>query len=247
MRFFFQRGPKCLLAAFALLTFALVSARATAQQDRDRPGRGWRRDRGGDRPGNRNRDREDRDQPRDETPPPAASSSSSTPAPSASGFGTVSEAEQIRTKASETIKLHDKSGNGILENDELAKLGMSRGADKDGDGKITRDELIAFYSPKTPAAAAPTPAAQSAPTVSTPEKKSDDSTQRKIVNSKRKSYRFKSTKDRSNNWRFSSRDANGDGQVSMSEYASSWTDRTAAEFQRYDKDNDGMITAEEGK
>ncbi len=33
----------------------------------------------------------------------------------------------------------------------------------------------------------------------------------------------------------------------MSEYSSSWTDRTASEFQRYDKDNDGMITVEEAK
>ena len=38
---------------------------------------------------------------------------------------------------------------------------------------------------------------------------------------------------------------NGDGQVSMSEYSRSWSSRTVAEFQRYDRNDDGMITAKE--
>jgi len=46
---------------------------------------------------------------------------------------------------------------------------------------------------------------------------------------------------------FTSKDANGDAQVSMSEYSKSWNDRTAAEFQKYDRDNDGIITPEEAK
>ena len=33
----------------------------------------------------------------------------------------------------------------------------------------------------------------------------------------------------------------------MSEYTRSWSERTASEFKRYDKDNDGMITAAEAK
>ncbi len=44
---------------------------------------------------------------------------------------------------------------------------------------------------------------------------------------------------------FTSKDKDGDGQVSMREYNRSWSDRTAAEFRRYDLDNDGMITAKE--
>ena len=44
---------------------------------------------------------------------------------------------------------------------------------------------------------------------------------------------------------FKSRDANGDGQVAMSEYSRSWSDRTVGEFRRYDLDNDGIVTAKE--
>jgi hypothetical protein len=33
----------------------------------------------------------------------------------------------------------------------------------------------------------------------------------------------------------------------MHEYSRSWNDRTAAEFTRYDKDNNGVITAKEAK
>jgi hypothetical protein len=38
----------------------------------------------------------------------------------------------------------------------------------------------------------------------------------------------------------------GDGQVMMHEYASSWTASKAAEFKRYDLDGDGVITPREG-
>ena len=46
--------------------------------------------------------------------------------PSPTSFGTVSDAERIRKSATDTIKKHDKNGNGILEGDELNDLGMSR-------------------------------------------------------------------------------------------------------------------------
>jgi Ca2+-binding EF-hand superfamily protein len=65
---------------------------------------------------------------------------------------------------------------------------------------------------------------------------------------KRRTYRFTRAADRvpTNvpSW-FKSRDANGDGQVSMSEYSRSWSSSTVAEFRRYDLDDDGIITAKE--
>lgn len=64
-----------------------------------------------------------------------------------------------------------------------------------------------------------------------------------------RTYRFKRGTDRLPasglpSW-FKSRDANGDGQVAMNEYSRSWSDRTVAEFRRYDLDGDGMVTAKE--
>jgi len=44
---------------------------------------------------------------------------------------------------------------------------------------------------------------------------------------------------------FGEKDANGDGQVDMAEYASDWTADMVKEFNRYDLNRDGIITAVE--
>jgi Ca2+-binding EF-hand superfamily protein len=210
-----------LLAATLLVAIlASLPNHAVAQRNGNRPGRGS---------GDNNRPAETR---------PAS------PAPAAAGFGTVSENERIRKFASDTIKKHDQNGDGILEGDELKGLRDSSRAETSGDGKITHNELVAFYTPKT--ADKSTPQSVSKPTAET-KLSAESLAKRRIVNTTRKSYRFKTTKERLKTWRFASKDTNGDGQVSMSEYSRSWSDRTAAEFGRYDKDNDGMFTAAEAK
>ena len=44
---------------------------------------------------------------------------------------------------------------------------------------------------------------------------------------------------------FTRKDVNGDGQVTLAEFSDSLTDDVAAEFARYDLNNDGVITAQE--
>jgi Ca2+-binding EF-hand superfamily protein len=44
---------------------------------------------------------------------------------------------------------------------------------------------------------------------------------------------------------FRAKDANGDGQVSMAEFATTWTDALVREFNSYDLNGDGMITPQE--
>lgn len=65
---------------------------------------------------------------------------------------------------------------------------------------------------------------------------------------KRHSYRFSKATDRLPtglpSW-FASRDANKDGQVSMSEFSRSVSESMVAEFRRYDANDDGIITAKE--
>ncbi|HVT30916.1 MAG TPA: hypothetical protein VHE81_23120 [Lacipirellulaceae bacterium] len=64
---------------------------------------------------------------------------------------------------------------------------------------------------------------------------------------KRRSYRFTPVAERKLELpsELRSRDANGDGQVSMSEFSHYWSERMVAEFRRWDLNNDGMITAKE--
>ena len=44
---------------------------------------------------------------------------------------------------------------------------------------------------------------------------------------------------------FADRDADGDGQVTMAEFAERWTPDTAREFDHYDRNHDGVVTAAE--
>jgi hypothetical protein len=64
----------------------------------------------------------------------------------------------------------------------------------------------------------------------------------------KKSYRFLTAQERLPtglpDW-FKQKDLDGDGQITMAEFATSWTEATAAEFTKYDLNNDGVITPDE--
>lgn len=64
----------------------------------------------------------------------------------------------------------------------------------------------------------------------------------------RKSGRFLTAKERLPqglpDW-FIQKDADGDGQISMAEFASEWTPEKVREFESYDRNHDGFITASE--
>jgi hypothetical protein len=77
---------------------------------------------------------------------------------------------------------------------------------------------------------------------------SSTSSSSEIKSPLRKSGRFLSARERLPkglpSW-FIEKDTNGDGQITMDEYTPVWTPDKAAEFDRYDLNHDGIITAEE--
>jgi Rad3-related DNA helicase len=224
---------------------AVLPPTALAQRGEGRGDRGGRWGERGDR---RDRDESDRGEEREAAKPAATTATATTP--SSTSFGTTSnnQTEMIRKWASDTMTKNDKDGNKILEGDEISTLGQSsRDSDLNGDGKITTDELMQNSLKKAQASATATAAkpATTATTTNTASSTPAAPEERKLVNDGRKSYRFKSAKERGKTWRFAERDKNGDGQVSMSEYSRSWSDRTAREFMGYDTDGDGMITSDE--
>ncbi len=171
------------------------------------------------------------------------------------------------------MKRYDKNGDGVLDKTEWSQMsGDPEKYDRNHDGKITLDELVdslknwnrptedsAAAKPAVAAANAGKSAAgsSSAPAGDAP------AAQLKVVanggpgnrrdgggrNSAASSGKhYVSPKERLPeglpDW-FNSSDADGDGQVSMHEFASPLTDEKIAEFAKYDLNGDGYITAEE--
>jgi hypothetical protein len=175
----------------------------------------------------------------------AASAASSAAAPdSADALAVPPERLEatIRTHAEAMIKQNDKDHSGALERDKGEWEGVrdAKAIDKDRNNIITLEEMTAFQlaqnggKPAKKADPAAKPAA--APVQPDPLVKSV------------KTYRVLSPIERLPeglpDW-FARDDANGDGQVSMSEFTHDWTPTKAAEFTRYDLNGDGIITTDE--
>ena len=183
-----------------------------------------------------------------------------------------SDADRLRSYAKSLVERYDKNGNMMLEASERTEMrGRPAEADLNQDDVITLDELVIHLSPNRAGAAGSSSSSSGGTTSrsdsaasdrrSTTRPERDDQPAQRVYSgssdaagkgdAQRKSYRFTPPLERLPasglpSW-FKSRDANGDGQVAMHEFSRSWSDRTAAEFTRHDKDNNGVITPEEAK
>ncbi len=241
--------------------------RPEGESREDRRDRWRNRNGGGDRGGDRGRDGGD-DSRRDDRSggmnPSSASPSSTDSKPTSSG---AAASMNMSDYAKSLVKQHDKNGDMMLQPDERKELrGRPAEADLNKDGVITIDELVAHLSTNSPAPS-PTPASGGSDSSGKPRRDGDDRSKgdanvskRVFTGSagglasatkegdKRRSYRFTPASERLPaglpGW-FKSKDANGDGQVLMSEYSRSWSKSTVAEYRRYDLNDDGVITPKE--
>lgn len=196
---------------------------------------------------------------------PGTSGSSGSPASSSSAAASSAGGEYAKFKdyATSLIKQHDRNKNGVLEKDEWTDLKSEhRAADANNDSVITVDELaLKLQAYSTSTASSSGSSSSSSYGSRSSDGKSGESKSRwgsswgsKSSSSstakpgERKDYRFQTAAERLPkglpDW-FLRQDTDADGQVAMVEYATSWTDSTAAEFQKYDLDGDGFITPQE--
>ncbi len=188
--------------------------------------------------------------------------------------------DRVAGMAQAMIAQNDQNGNGILEGDEWRRGGLAlRNSDHNGDGNVTKEELIQTLSswgqsggrqsggnqPGGSQAGTDTAGSSAAGDGSRGGRgfgRREDRGSRQSGNTgsagggrsaaggpaTRRSYRALTPIERLPkeipDW-FVRADENGDGQVAMSEYSTSWTDEKAAEFAAIDLDSDGMITPKE--
>jgi hypothetical protein len=171
-----------------------------------------------------------------------------------------------------TLRRYDQNGNGVLERDEWSQMrGDPSAADKNKDGKITEQELSEWLpeqgrnggggrggfgmffggGDESGGGRGAWGNRGDGGGESRGSSSSDSQDGKGDEAEKPKSYRLKSTSERIAekfkdlpSW-FSGKDSDGDGQVSMSEYASTWTNSTANQFSRLDHNGDGVITPSE--
>lgn len=180
-----------------------------------------------------------------ERPPEAASSPSSSSRRNAFGGGRGGDGgqeERAQRFAQMMMSRYDRDGNGVAERDKGEWENM-RGdpneIDRNHDGRIDRDELVAriagFMNRGGDRGG---------------ERGGDRGGEQpnESKDSGRKSYRFLAPSERFPNglpdW-FQDKDRNEDGQVTMAEFSSFWSDSEAKKFSRYDLNDDGIVTPDE--
>lgn len=169
------------------------------------------------------------------------------------GFGahaellTIDVTEADQQEASSRMRYFDKNKDGVLTKDELTPqfAGNPMDFDRNRDGKLTPKELAVRYAVRREGN-------EMAERRNQKSKAKDEKSQRRSVNDVdlfggRKSYRIEGARRQPEGLPgfFTDRDADGDGQISMAEFASKWNDEVVAEFFSSDFNRDGVITSDE--
>lgn len=165
------------------------------------------------------------------------------PAPAAAASPQAAPDGRFRRMAEAMMQRMDKNGSGALERDEWADMQSRLGpADANHDGTVTLDEMTAWLA-RYSRSGNRSEGGGSRDGGSTSGSSSDSA-----GSGDRKSYRFLTPTERLPgglpDW-FAQKDADGDGQVMMSEYATVWSQSKADEFSNYDLNADGIITPQE--
>jgi Ca2+-binding EF-hand superfamily protein len=203
---------------------------------------------GGDRYGDRDRGSSSSSNSGGSSSSSGSSRSSSSGGSSSGGSSSSSSSNDLQERAAKTaaqiLGLYDSNKNGTIDKDEMGRVNAAYlKADGDSSGTITKDELTKY-------ALSIIPGGSSSSSGSGGSRSSSKSGSSRGSNSsgERKTYRFRTAEERLPDglpdW-FKKNDADHDGQIAMGEYAKSWDDAKAAEFAKYDRNGDGILTPAE--
>ena len=167
------------------------------------------------------------------------------------GFGAAAEMLAVEVtpadqrEAEERMRRYDRNRDGFLTKDELSSrfAGNPMDFDRNRDGKLSVSELSVRYARRREG--------EEEAKRSSEGSSRSRSRERKVevpdVFDGRKSYRATAGRSLPEGLpgSFTDKDGNGDGQVTMAEFAKEWNDDVVAEFFDSDFNRDGVITADE--
>jgi Ca2+-binding EF-hand superfamily protein len=168
------------------------------------------------------------------------------------------------------LNQYDQNKNGVLEREEWSKMrNEPEKGDKDGDGKITLDELTerlgGWRAQRASGDSASNSSTTSGPGASgfgggdfgggrggfggrgSFGRRSFEPL-RPTTGSGGQPYRFLTPAERMPEGlpsEFTTKDRDGDGQLSMAEFSTTWNESTLSSFNRWDLNGDGFVTAAE--
>lgn len=195
----------------------------------------------------------------------SGSSGGSASGGSASGSG---DAARVKAYAEGLLKQNDANKNGVLDKDEWANVrSITRDTDANNDGMVTLDELTTKLGSFGSGSGSSSSTASSGSGSSGGSGSGGSSSgsgysgYRSSSGSgygssrgdtkqsgEKRSYRQRTVAERMPkglpDW-FARNDEDADGQITMSEYATLWSDAKATEFAKFDLDGDGVITPRE--
>lgn len=170
------------------------------------------------------------------------------------GFGPAAEmmAVEVTAKdqqdAEENLRRSDRNSDGVLSGDELSSRwsGNPMDFDRNGDKKLSLNELAIRTARKRIVESSPEVRAVAGKSARDKRPAENKAEEPKDLYNGRKSYLVKSPKlsEGLPGW-FAAQDRNGDQQVEMNEYTDTWSDAAISEFNLFDRNADGVVTAKE--
>ncbi len=168
------------------------------------------------------------------------------------GFGPAAEMWAVRTteedeeRAARTIRRYDRNRNGQLDGREMRRLsGNPLDFDRNGDENLSPQELAVHYARQRVAEEEAREQNRGDDRGDRPEEHRESDAPDPYNG--RNSFRVVSIRELPEGvpgW-FEDKDADGDGQVAMAEYADKWSNDLVEEFMAWDANGDGMVTVDE--
>ncbi len=184
--------------------------------------------------------------PTSASPPSSSAYGGSSGSPSSNSSSGGSQDDRLTRYAESIFRRYDDNRDGMIDAREMRDMSSGlRGADKGGDGNITRSEMVEHlrgYASSTASSSSGSGSSRSSGSYRSPTGVgggNQESYRASLITERLAKMGLPKLSD------FTRDDRNEDGQIQMSEFTSEWTESQVAKFRELDLNDDGVITPQE--